>query len=77
MPARQHDHKIEEQVGKNIRHRRKLIEMTQMQLANKIGVTFQQVQKYECGAACVSPTRLVAIARAMECTVASFFCGIM
>ncbi len=53
-------------VGRRIRRRRRLIGMTQMQLAERVGTRFQQVQKYECGANRVSPFRLVLIAQALE-----------
>ena len=43
--------------------------MTQEQLANACGISFQQVQKYENGANRVSFSRLVQIARALDCRV--------
>ena len=37
-------------VGKRLRRRRRLLGMTQQDLASQVGVRFQQIQKYECGA---------------------------
>lgn len=57
------------ELGMCIRLRRRQIGWSQTQLAVMIGVTFQQVQKYEHGTNRVSYSRLVAIAAALECTV--------
>ena len=40
-------HPVDVHVGKRIRHRRWLIGMTQQQLAEQVGIKFQQIQKYE------------------------------
>ncbi|MFM2423632.1 MAG: hypothetical protein RLZZ70_17 [Candidatus Parcubacteria bacterium] len=50
--------------------------MTQQQLADKAGVKFQQIQKYETGANRVSASRLWDIAEAMDVSVAFFFEGL-
>ncbi|MGR3760916.1 helix-turn-helix domain-containing protein [Roseobacteraceae bacterium NS-SX3] len=63
-------------VGKRIRHRRWLQDMTQQELAAKAGVKFQQIQKYETGANRVSASRLVDLARALDVTPAFFFEGL-
>lgn len=52
--------------------RRKSLGITQQVLAERIGVTFQQVQKYETGANRVAASRLVAIARALDTPPAWF-----
>jgi len=52
-----------------MRLRRKSLEMSQGALAARIGVTFQQVQKYERGANRVSGSMLVAVAQALDTTV--------
>ena len=59
-------------IGKRIRKRRRLLGLTQTQLAEKIGVRFQQVQKYECGANRVSAFRLWRIAVALEVPLEHF-----
>jgi transcriptional regulator with XRE-family HTH domain len=53
------------EIGQRIRAQRKLKKMSQTDLANKIGVTFQQVQKYENGSNRVGGGRLHAIATAL------------
>ena len=54
-------------LGANIRARRKALGLSQMSLAEAIGLTFQQLQKYERGANRVSFSRLVNIAHALNC----------
>lgn len=58
-------------VGARIRLRRRTLDLTQMKLARALGVTFQQVQKYERGANRVSASMLVKIAARLETTVAA------
>lgn len=69
-------HPVDIHVGKRVRHRRWLIGMTQQQLAEKVGIKFQQIQKYETGANRVSASRLWDIADAMEVPVNFFFEGL-
>lgn len=69
-------HPVDVHVGKKIRQRRWLIGMTQQQLAGKVGIKFQQIQKYETGANRVSASRLWDIAEALDTPVSSFFEGI-
>lgn len=49
---------VDQQVGARVRARRKLIGMSQETLATHIGVTFQQVQKYEKGTNRIGSSRL-------------------
>ena len=63
-------------VGKRVRHRRWLIGMTQQQLAEQVGIKFQQIQKYETGANRVSASRLWDIADALDVPVSFFFEGL-
>lgn len=60
-------------VGENIRARRTLLGISQTVLADTIGVSFQQVQKYEKGTNTVSSSRLQAIAVALAMPASSFF----
>ncbi|MBE9639740.1 helix-turn-helix domain-containing protein [Salipiger mangrovisoli] len=69
-------HPVDVHVGKRIRHRRWLVGMTQQQLAEHVGIKFQQIQKYETGANRVSASRLWDIADALEVPVSFFFEGI-
>ena len=62
-------------VGARIRMRRKLLGVSQERLAEQLGLTFQQVQKYERGANRVSASKLHAIGAALGAPVAYFFEG--
>jgi transcriptional regulator with XRE-family HTH domain len=66
-----HADPIDIAVGARIRMRRKVLKVSQGALASALGITFQQVQKYERGANRVSASMLVKIARRLDCTVAS------
>ncbi|MFK7754962.1 MAG: helix-turn-helix domain-containing protein [Sedimentitalea sp.] len=69
-------HPVDVHVGKRIRHRRWLIGMTQQQLAERVGIKFQQIQKYETGANRVSASRLWDIADSLDVEVSFFFAGL-
>lgn len=69
-------HLVDVHVGKRVRHRRWLVGMTQQQLAEKVGIKFQQIQKYETGANRISASRLWDIAEALEVPVSFFFEGL-
>jgi transcriptional regulator with XRE-family HTH domain len=64
---------IDVHVGKRIRMRRLFLGMNQETLANALGLTFQQVQKYEGGANRVSASRLSAMADILGVPIAFFF----
>lgn len=66
-------HYVDLHVGQRIRHRRWMTSMTQKQLADSVGIKFQQIQKYETGANRVSASRLYEIADAMQVPVSFFF----
>lgn len=69
-------HPVDVHVGKRIRHRRWLAGMTQQNLAESVGIKFQQIQKYETGANRVSASRLWDIADALDVNVSFFFEGL-
>lgn len=69
-------HPVDVHVGKRVRHRRWLVGMTQQQLAEKVGIKFQQIQKYETGMNRVSASRLWDIAETMDVPVSFFFEGL-
>ena len=69
-------HLVDVHVGQRIRQRRWLVGMTQQKLAERVGIKFQQIQKYETGANRVSASRLWDIADALEVPVSFFFEGI-
>ena len=67
---------IDGHVGKRLRMRRIMLRMSQEMLAAKLGVTFQQVQKYEKGTNRVSASRLHAVAHILQVPVQFFFEGL-
>ena len=69
-------HPVDVHVGKRVRHRRWMVGMTQQQLAQKVGIKFQQIQKYETGMNRISASRLWDIAHALNVPVAFFFEGL-
>ncbi|MBI1416321.1 MAG: helix-turn-helix domain-containing protein [Limimaricola sp.] len=68
-------HPVDVHVGKRIRHRRWMNGTTQQQLAERVGIKFQQIQKYETGMNRVSASRLWDIARVLGVDIAFFFEG--
>ncbi|MFC0342305.1 MULTISPECIES: helix-turn-helix domain-containing protein [Paracoccus] len=69
-------HVVDVHVGQRIRHRRWTVGMTQQQLADAVGIKFQQIQKYETGMNRVSASRLWDIAAALDVPVSFFFEGL-
>lgn len=69
-------HPVDVHVGKRVRHRRWMVGMTQQQLAEHVGIKFQQIQKYETGMNRVSASRLWDIADALDVPVSFFFEGL-
>lgn len=66
---------IDAHVGAQVKLRRAVVGMSQTELADRLGITFQQVQKYENGANRISASRLYLIAEVLNVTVQSFFEG--
>ena len=64
---------IDVHVGARLRQRRRLLGMSQARLGDAIGISFQQVQKYERGANRVSASCLYELSRVLEVPVAYFF----
>ncbi len=64
---------IDIEVGKRIRAQRRLLGMSQSALAEKLSLTFQQVQKYEKGVNRVGASRLQRIAECLDVPVSHFF----
>lgn len=69
-------HPVDVNVGKRIRHRRWMNGTTQQKLAEKVGIKFQQIQKYETGMNRVSASRLWDIAAALGVPISYFFEGL-
>ncbi len=74
MGARVPDH-IDRYVGSRVRMRRLMLDMSQEKLGNELGITFQQVQKYEKGTNRVSASRLQALSQILQVSVQFFFEG--
>lgn len=62
-------------VGSRVRMRRMMLGLSQEKLADALGLTFQQVQKYEKGTNCISASRLQAISQILDTPVHFFFDG--
>src|SRR5215475_11200254 len=66
---------VDEYVGARIRFRRNVLRISQTEMANRIGVTFQQVQKYEKGVNRIGSSRLMQICDVLQVTPAWLFEG--
>ncbi len=67
---------IDVTVGRNVRRIRNMIGMSQETLGEKLGLTFQQVQKYEKGTNRISASKLVAVSHALDCSIAQLFADV-
>ncbi len=67
---------IDVHIGRRLRRRRRLLGLTQLQLGHAIGMRFQQIQKYECGANRVTAERLYQIAVALRVPTTYFYEGL-
>src|SRR5471030_2302540 len=67
---------IDIHVGLQVRLRRKALKISQEKLAEGLGLTFQQVQKYERGANRVSASKLYEMARVLRVSIGYFFEGL-
>ena len=68
--------RIDEHLGRRLYKRRKALGLTQHELARRIGVRFQQIQKYECAENCMSARRVWQLAAALEVPVSYFYDGL-
>ena len=64
---------IDVHVGSRVRMRRTLLGMSQEKLGNALGLTFQQIQKYERGANRIGSSRLYKLSKILDVPVAYFF----
>ena len=67
---------VDKHVGERVRLRRIMLKMSQTELGNKIGVTFQQLQKYEKGANRIGASRLYQLAQILNVPPGFFFEGL-
>lgn len=63
-------------IGKRLRWRRRALDLSQRQLADALGVRFQQVQRYETGACRICASKLLIAAQRLQTPVAWFFEGL-
>ena len=67
---------IDVYVGGRVKVRRKELKLTQQDLARALGLTFQQVQKYERGANRISASKLHKISQTLNISISHFFDGL-
>ena len=66
---------VDRRVGQKLRSRRLEIDMSQERLADILGITFQQIQKYEKGVNRIAASRLFDISQALDLPIGAFFEG--
>ncbi len=66
-------HPVDVHIGARVRMRRKLLGMSQTKLGEALGLTFQQVQKYERGANRIGSSRLYDLSRVFDVPIEHFF----
>jgi transcriptional regulator with XRE-family HTH domain len=76
MPRTRKRNAVDQHVGARVRARRKAIGMNQSALANRLGVTFQMVQRYEYGLCRIAASTLYAMAFALDVPMSYFFDGL-
>jgi len=69
-------HPVDVHVGTRLRQRRALLGMSQTALGNAVGLSFQQVQKYEQGSNRISSSRLFEFAMVLDVPVSHLFDGV-
>ncbi len=74
-PRRKKFLRMDQYIGSRLRSQRILCHLNQEQLGQKLGVTFQQVQKYEKGINSISAGRLYEISKVLKVDIAFFFDG--
>lgn len=73
MASKKSPNPIDVHVGSRVRLRRMMLGMSQEKLGEHLGITFQQIQKYEKGTNRIGASRMQAIARVLSAPVAFFF----
>ncbi|MGH6910202.1 MAG: helix-turn-helix domain-containing protein, partial [Phenylobacterium sp.] len=68
---------IDVHLGRKLRRRRRLLGLTQQQLAGACGVRFQQIQKYECAANRMSAARIWQLSEVLQVPVSYFYEGLV
>ena len=75
LPRKKAPNPIDQHVGRRVRMRRLMLAMSQEKLGDALGLTFQQVQKYEKGATRISASRLQQMSDILQVPVEFFFEG--
>jgi len=75
MIAKKAPNPVDKHVGSRVRMRRMMLGMSQEKLGNALGLTFQQVQKYEKGTNRIGASRLQQISNTLQVPVSFFFEG--
>ena len=70
------DQEIYQLIGRRLRARRRLLALTQGQVATACGLRFQQIQKYEAGINAISLARLVMLSRVLKSPLTEFLHGL-
>lgn len=73
---KKHPHPVDAHVGSRVRMRRIVLGMSQERLGEQLGLTFQQVQKYEKGVNRIGASRLWGVAKVLDVPVAYFYEGL-
>ena len=75
LPRKKAPNPMDQHVGSRVRMRRKMLAMSQEQLADALGITYQQVQKNEKGTNRIGASRLQQLSQILQVPVAFFFEG--
>ena len=70
------DEEINILLGKRLRRRRRMLGLTQKDLADAVGIRFQQIQKYECAGNGLKASRLWQLSQVLKVPVTYFFDGL-
>ncbi len=73
IPPRKPPHPIDVHVGSRLRIRRKILSISQTKLGDAVGLTFQQIQKYERGANRIGASRLYEFSKVLDIPISYFF----
>ncbi|MBO9710834.1 MAG: helix-turn-helix transcriptional regulator [Caulobacter sp.] len=76
MAADHEPHLVDIHVGSRVRMRRRSLGLSQTELASSVGLTFQQLQKYERGANRISASKLYGMAKTLQVPLSWFFEGL-
>ena len=68
--------KIEQHFGRRLKHQRQALKLTQVQLAETLGITSQQIHKYEKGIDRLAASRLLQLSKILGVSVSFFYDGL-